>query len=120
MDVKKSVGIGILAVAVVAVGFLVVRQVRSLDGVSGQPMGLGALPRNTSSTSTQITSETGDVSMRNTREPASVDAIIDDMGREANADQAALINEAVGESATVMQDSQSLNDVSQFYDDKSL
>ena len=55
-----------------------------------------------------------------TQKPATIDAIVDDIGGESDIDKSAIASEISGESLILEAEGSSLNEVSQFYDENSL
>lgn len=120
MDAKKIIGVALVVAIVVALGFVLVQQMSGMSPSSDEKNPSAASSQNAQSVRPGLSEDAQVAPLPDTRKPTTVDAIVDDIGGEAGADQSAVNNEVSGESSVVDDEGSSLNEVSQFYDENSL
>lgn len=115
MDAKKIIGVSILVIIVAALGVIIVKQMSTIPEM---PTG-NTMPKAVAPIKPGLTEEAQPAVM-DTKQPATVDAIIDDINSEIAADEAVIAGEAAGESAVIEEEAGALNEVSEFYDENNL
>ncbi len=115
MDAKKIIGVSILVAIMAAFGVVIVKQ---MSTVSEMPTNSGT-PKTSTPVKPGLTEEAQPVVM-DTKQPATVDAIVSDIDSEIMADEAAIAGEAAGEAAVIEEEAGALNEVSEFYDENNL
>lgn len=119
MDAKKILGVVILVGIIVAFGVVIVRQMGSVPREMSLDTPKTVMPKNVNEIPAGLTEEP-QAAVMDTKQPATVDAIVGDISKEADSDTTVMSNEAAGETAVVNDESGSLNEVSKFYDDTNL
>lgn len=115
MDAKKIIGVSVLVIVMAALGVVIVRQ---MSTVPEMPTG-NAMPKAAVPVKPGLTEEAQPAVM-DTKQPATVDAIVSDIDSEIMADEAAIAGEAAGETAVIEEEAGALNEVSEFYDENNL
>lgn len=118
MDAKKIIGVTILVAVVVTLGVVIVRQMSMTPEMTPrteQQVGTRQMP-----VKPGLTEEPQLAPAIDTKKPATVDAIVSDIDSEASADQSAVSKDADGDATVITQEGDSLNNVSQFYDETNL
>jgi hypothetical protein len=118
MDAKKIIGLGVLVAIVGALGVVIIKQMSTVTRPATS-MTTTTVPQNEPAAKKGLTEE-AQLSVPDTQQPTTVDAIVGDIDSEMVSDDAAVTDEATGEAAVMEEESGSLNDVSEFYDDKNL
>ena len=117
MDTRKIIGVTLLIVVVVALGVVIVKQ---MSRVSQAPTTMPSVPLTQVPAKTGLTEEPQLALLADIKAPATIDAIVNDMSSEVVTDQSSLDTETSSETSVLDQEASSLNDISQFYDEKSL
>ncbi len=120
MDSKKIIGAALIVAIVVTLGFVLVQQMSDMSPVPEEKNPLTVSPRNEQPARPGLSEDAQIAPLPDTRKPTTIDAIVDDIGGEAVADQSVVNDEVSGESSVVDDEEASLNEVSQFYDENSL
>ena len=120
MDAKKIIGIALAGVLLIVLGYAIVQQMSGMSPSSAEKDPMVASPRNTQPVRPGLSEEPQDALLPDTRQPATVDAIVSDLEREVGIEQSAMESEISGESSILEDEESSLNEVSQFYDENSL
>jgi hypothetical protein len=118
MDAKKIIGVSVIIALIVVLGYAIVRQMSSMPSSSVEEKSSRNLPGEPIKSG--LSEEPQDASVPDTRQPATVDVIVGDIEAEAEIDRSAMEGELSGEASILGDEESSLNEVSQFYDEKSL
>lgn len=119
MDAKKIVGVTVLVGILIAFGAIIVRQMRSVPSGMSLDTPKAMMPKDAQPVPSGM-AENQQTPSIDTKKPATVDAIVGDISKESDSDSAAITSEEAGETSVVNDESGSLNEVSEFYDDKNL
>lgn len=116
MEAKKTIGVGVLVIIVIVLGVMIVKQMATFSSKTPSSSSNMMIPKNQSSPKTGLTEEPQTAPM-DTKQPATVDAIVGDIEGEAAVDNQVLSDETRGEASVVEEESTSLNEVSTSYDE---
>ena len=119
MDAKKITGVAIVVALIIVLGYAIVRQMSNTPSSPAEKNPL-AVSQDTRQIQPGLSEEPQSAPLPDTRQPATVDAIVVDIEGESGVDQSAMAGEVSGESSIFEDEGSSLNEVSQFYDENSL
>ena len=117
MDAKKIIGVSVVIVLIVVLGFVIVQQ---MSNQSAEQDPLSMIPQKVQPVRPGLSEEPQVAPLPDTQKPATIDAIVDDIGGESDIVKSAIASEISGESLILEAEGSSLNEVSQFYDENSL
>ncbi|MBP7811297.1 MAG: hypothetical protein KA054_00415 [Candidatus Moranbacteria bacterium] len=120
MDAKKIIGVAIAVVILIVLGYAIINGMSEMTSAPTEQNPMVVSPKNTQPVRPGLSEEPQSAPLPDVREPATVDAIVDDLEKEVVTEQSAMESEVLGESSILENEATSLNEVSQFYDENSL